>query len=94
MIPNGKRFSSHGGLVIYLKNTFKFNIINLQVNSNIWEGHSIEIIFPSQFEKNLILGNIYRPHRDLNENYEQCIKGMCPKIPLCVICVHSYTNIL
>ena len=22
------------------------------------------------------------------------IKGMCPKIPLCVICVHSYTNIL
>ena len=21
-------------------------------------------------------------------------KGMCPKIPLCVICVHSYTNIL
>ena len=22
------------------------------------------------------------------------LKGMCPKIPLCVICVHSYTNIL
>ena len=22
------------------------------------------------------------------------IKGMCPKIPLCVICVHSYPNIL
>ena len=22
------------------------------------------------------------------------VKGMCPKIPLCVICVHSYTNIL
>ena len=24
----------------------------------------------------------------------ECVKGMCPKIPLCVICVHSYTNIL
>ena len=24
----------------------------------------------------------------------EIIKGMCPKIPLCVICVHSYTNIL
>ena len=67
MIPNGKRISSHGGLVIYLKNTFKFNIIDLQVNSNIWEGQFIEIIFPSQFEKNLMLGNIYRPPRDLNE---------------------------
>ena len=22
------------------------------------------------------------------------VKGMCPKIPLCVICVHSYTNII
>ena len=22
------------------------------------------------------------------------LKGMCPKIPLCGICVHSYTNIL
>ena len=32
MIPNGKRISSHGGLVIYLKTTFKFNIIDLQVN--------------------------------------------------------------
>ena len=26
--------------------------------------------------------------------YINDIKGMCPKIPLCVICVHSYTNIL
>ena len=52
MIPNGKRCSSsHGGLVIYHKNTFKFNIIDLQVNSNIWEGQFIDIIFPSQFEK-------------------------------------------
>ena len=47
MIPNGKRCSSHGGLVIYLENTYKFNIIDLQVNSNIWEGQFIEIIFPS-----------------------------------------------
>ena len=78
MIPNGKRISSHGGLVIYLKNTFKFNIIDLQVNSNIWEGQFIEIIFPSQFENNLILGNIYRPPRDLNENYEQFINEFIP----------------
>ena len=28
------------------------------------------------------------------ENNIYLIKGMCPKIRLCVICVHSYTNIL
>ena len=43
LIAQGKRCSTRGGLIIYLKDTIKYKLIDIQANSNIWEGQFIEI---------------------------------------------------
>ena len=59
--------STHGGLVMYIKSDIKLKLIPINPSvSNSWEGHYIEIEIGN---KHLTLGNIYRPPRDLNENY-------------------------
>ena len=45
----------------------------MSLKSNIWEGQFIEIFVDSMRPKKIILGNIYRPPRDINENYRQFI---------------------
>ena len=45
----------------------------MSLKSNIWEGQFIEIYEDNPYAKTLILGNIYRPPRDINENYRQFI---------------------
>ncbi len=47
----------------------------MSLKSNIWEGQFIEIYEDSRLmcAKKIILGNIYRPPRDINENYRQFI---------------------
>ena len=45
----------------------------MSLKSNIWEGQFIEIYVDSMCPKKIILGNIYRPPRDINENYRQFI---------------------
>ena len=77
LISKGKSASAHGGVAIYLKDTFKYSILTINSLSNIWDGIFIEIIidesYSTQFKKTLILGNIYRPPRDNMENYENFI---------------------
>ena len=73
LISKGKTCSSHGGLLIYLKNNLKFEIIDIINDCNIWEEQFIRILFNKPLVKNVILGNIYRPPRDLNEVYQQFI---------------------
>jgi len=59
--------SSHGGLAIYIHNNISYKVLDKQVSpSNIWEGQFLEIAL---HRKCLILGNVYRPPRDVNENY-------------------------
>ena len=43
LISQGKRCSTRGGLIIYLKDTIKYKLIDIEANSNIWEGQFIEI---------------------------------------------------
>ena len=49
--------SSHGGLAIYINEKFKFSTIDLNINSQIWEGQFIEIE-NIESNKSLILGNV------------------------------------
>ena len=73
LISQGKRCSTRGGLIIYLKDTIKYKLIDIEANSNIWEGQFIEIEQENVGNKKIILGNVYRPPRDTNENYNQFI---------------------
>ena len=41
-------------------------------NSNIWEGQFLEITYQTM-TKTIILGNVYRPHKYINENYQTFI---------------------
>ena len=69
MISQGKICSNRGGLVIYLRDTFEYKQLSIYDKSDIWEGQFIEINKGS-LHKTIVLGNIYRPPRNLNENYE------------------------
>ena len=78
LISQGKRCSTRGGLIIYLKYTIKYKLIDIEANSNIWEGQFIEIEQENVGNKKIILGNVYRPPRDTNENYNQFINEFVP----------------
>ena len=53
-------------------------MIHIQANSNIWEGQFIEIEHENVGNKKIILGNVYRPPHDINENYNQFINEFVP----------------
>ena len=69
LIAQGKIYSTRGGLIIYIKDTIKYKLIDIQANSNIWEGQFIEIEHENVGNKKLILCNVYRPPHDTNDNY-------------------------
>ena len=68
LILQGKTCCQHGGLVIYLNNKFNFKKRTLDEESQIYEKQFLEITRKNCTYK-LILGNIYRPTCDLNDNY-------------------------
>ena len=72
MINQGKSCSHHGGLIIYVKSCYQYNISCSVKDSAIWEGLFIEIK-GNILNKPLIIGNIYRPPKNLNSNYESFI---------------------
>jgi len=65
-IHKAKRITGHGGLGIYLRNNLEYKIINSFPQSNIFESQFVEITLSG---KKIILGNIYRPPRNINDNY-------------------------
>ena len=71
LISKGKSASNHGGVAMYLKDTFSYKTLPIASQSNIWDGLFIEVhINDSPYStKSLIIGNIYRPPRDNLENY-------------------------
>lgn len=69
LITKPCKASTHGGLAIYLKNDIQFEILDITESpSNIWEGLFIRIHMPHNVS--FILGNIYRPPRDVIANYQ------------------------
>ena len=64
--------STHGGLAIYVNSMFNYTSLSLFNRSNIWEGQFLEIS-KHDFNKKIIIGNLYRPPRDINNNYQTFI---------------------
>ena len=73
LISQSKSCSAHGGLLIYIKTSYKHTTLSFHKPSNIWEGQFIEIVINEVTNNKLILGNIYRPPKDLNQNYHTFI---------------------
>ena len=64
--------STHGGLAIYVHEDLSFHDLDIITSpSNIWEGQFIKISLQNKY---LTLGNIYRPPRDININYQTFIE--------------------
>ena len=57
---------------------YQYKLIDIEANSNIWEGQFIEIKQENVGNKKIILGNVYRPPRDTNANYNQFINEFVP----------------
>ena len=57
--------SSHGGLVIYLHNSYQYKKLDIYTPSTLYEGLFLEIQGGGLLRK-LVLANIYRPPRDRN----------------------------
>ena len=69
LISQGKRCSAHGGLAIYLHENFNFKTVPSPIISEIFKGQFIRIS-ETDTATDIILGNIYRPPRDLLSNYK------------------------
>ena len=65
--------STKGGLIIYIKSKFDFNIINTIENSEAWEVLFIDIS-GGGFKRQIIIGNIYRPPKPLISDHNQFIE--------------------
>ena len=78
-ISQGKICSSHGGLAIYLLNKYDHKTFTIQDHPDIWEGQFIEISGVT-LQKNIVIGNIYRPPKDLINNYRNFKEQLIPVI--------------
>ncbi len=75
--PQGKSYSSKGGLIIYLNENYDYKTKQNCNQSRIWEGQFINII-GGGLSKSITLGNVYRPPRDTNENYRLFVQKLTP----------------
>ena len=67
LVHQGKSCSEHGGLFTYIRDDFYYKIIDKHNNASSWEGLFIDI-FGEQLNKQIHLGNIYRPPKNNNNN--------------------------
>ena len=65
-IPLGKKCGIKGGLIIYLRDIYKYTNRNLYTTSKHWEGLFIDVTHKNdvQLPNKVTLVNIYRPPRD------------------------------
>ena len=64
--------SAHGGVAIYVQMDLECKILQINGNREIWDGLFIEVSgmqFANQNVGKVVIGNIYRPPRELVENY-------------------------
>jgi exonuclease III len=64
-IFQSKHCSEHGGLAIYIKDEYEYSPLKYQSNSTLWEGQYCKVKISNS--QQIILGNIYRPPRNKNE---------------------------
>ena len=68
-----KSCSSHGGLAIYLRDTYNYCLLNSTNNYNTWENQFIKVEIDPRTHNSLILGNLYRLPRESNQDYDNFI---------------------
>ena len=66
MISQGSICTSHESLAIYLNELYTHKLLPLYKKTLPWEGLFIE---RKKLNEKIILGNVYRPPRERNENY-------------------------
>ena len=70
LISTGHYASNHGGLVIYLNDSWSYKLKSCQTDSQIWEKQIIEICNPNDLRKKaIIIGNVYRPPYNSRDSY-------------------------
>ena len=69
LVHLGSQCSEHGGLIIYLQNTFTYYLKNIHHISARWEGLFIDV-YHENIKTKTVIGNIYRPPRRNNCNNE------------------------
>ena len=77
LISKSKTASEHGGVAIYLKDNFRYTVLPIIIESNLWESLFIEVyindIHSKHLSKSLIISSIYRPPRNNIHNYRTFI---------------------
>ena len=73
LISQSRTTSIRGGLAIYLHATFQYKSLQIPGNNELWEKQFIEITCLKN-DKKIVLGNIYRLPRNLNENVNAFIE--------------------
>ena len=66
-VPLGATCSSHGGLIMYIQDKFKYTVHDYYEPSDIWEGQFVEI-HDGGLLRPVTVCNIYKPPRDNNSN--------------------------
>ena len=61
----GQFCSAHSGLGIYISDDYNFKVMNMHEQSMLWVGMFVEISGQSLNDKKIMLGNIYRPPRNI-----------------------------
>jgi len=72
VIHKSSSCSLHGGVAIYLRDSFSYTELDLDESSEVWDGLFIKVEINNRSNRNskrLVLGNIYRPPRDIIDNY-------------------------
>ena len=77
LVQHGKQCSAHGGLAIYISTKLNFSTVDININSEVWEGQFIEIL-NIETNKTLIIGNLYRPPHNTNDLYQTFINEFIP----------------
>ena len=67
MISQSKKCCGHGGLITFVKKQYSYKKKSLYNSSDLWEGLFVDISRP-ELNKNILIGNIYRPPKFNNNN--------------------------
>ena len=74
----GKFCSAHSGLGIYISDDYNFKVMNMHEQSMLWDGMFVEISGRSLNDKKIMLGNIYRPPRNIIDDYNTFFSELVP----------------
>ena len=67
-LNQGFKCSSHGGLITYIKSKYSTKVLPICPDSRIWEGLFVEISNEDEKNSKFIIGNVYKPPRNNNNN--------------------------